>query len=1055
MIASLRSKICRSGLTVLVLLFGPWLTGARAQQIAEPVYEEIFVYLKVQYIGGIEMGALYNTQDESLLLPVQELFSYLRIHHSESQNFDTITGFLIDENMRYEINHTSRTILFNNKTFPVPPREMVKTEQDLYLHARFFGEVFGLTSIFSFRTMSVELKTNLELPAIREMRLQQLRQNLEILKGDQKADTAIGRAYHLFRPGMLDWSIISTQISGHTSDYRLSAGTGIELLAGETNLIFNYSTKEGFDWRNQQYSWRWVSDKPGLVQQVRAGKIGAGSLASIWDPVHGVSVTNASTQFRRSFGSYTLADHTEPGWTIELYVNNVLVAYQIADASGYYSFDVPLVYGSSEVLLKFYGPHGEERTKQQYLSIPYQFLPKGETEYTLTAGLVSDTLHSRFGRAVVNTGISRYLTMSAGVEYLSSVSSGPVIPFATASVTPLKNLLINGEYSYGVRYKGLLQYRLKNQSLIETEYTRYQKEQLAVRYNYLEERKVTLQLPVHIGSFRAATRLSYKQNIYTFLHYNTADITFTTLLGNVSTNFSAFSTWVDNRNPYIVSSLTLGFRFKKALIFRPQVQYDLTNHELITLKAELEKKIGRSGYLSLIYQDNPSSGYRSVEASFRWDLPFAQTFLSARASNFDLTTTQGGRGGIALNNKEKSALWSNRSALGKCGVVVYPFLDINHNFQQDPDEPLVQHLNIRLNGGRITNNINDSTISIFELEPYGNYFLEADESGLENISWQLPWKRILITTDPLQFKHVPIPIQPAGEVNGDVILHANNQSKGLGRILVNIYKTDSTLAKQLITESDGYFSFMGLSPGDYFLTPDSIQRTRLRMTATPEFIGFRIAPTTLGDIVSGLQLVLQRDVLPSDTAAKQSPVSDSALVLQGRLDTLFIPGITPALHPDTATRFTPGNGLYFIQTGAFNDLAKAENAAKALFIKTQYKPGIVLEAPYYKVRTGYFATREQAESFLIIAKEKGFKAFLGTRESGQYCLRSGTFANRADAFRFVVKFKGPTSVTFAVVEDDGAYRILTSFSETAQGAEGIRAQLGMLGETFTIYKIPQ
>ena len=55
---------------------------------------------------------------------------------------------------------------------------------------------------------------------------------------------------------------------------------------------------------------------------------------------------------------------------VELYVNNVLVDYVKADASGFFTLQVPLVYGNSFIKLKFYGPWGEERYKEQTLTIP-------------------------------------------------------------------------------------------------------------------------------------------------------------------------------------------------------------------------------------------------------------------------------------------------------------------------------------------------------------------------------------------------------------------------------------------------------------------------------------------------------------------------------------------------------------------------------------------------------------------------------------------------------------------------------------------------------------
>ena len=117
---------------------------------------------------------------------------------------------------------------------------------------------------------------------------------------------------------------------------------------------------------------------------------------------------------------------TEPGWIVELYINNVLVDYIKADASGFFTFEVPLIYGNSMVKLKFFGPWGEERTREQNISIPFNFLPPKTLEYTVGAGIVEDTLMSRFSRADVNYGVTRSLTVGAGAEYLSSLSSNPV-----------------------------------------------------------------------------------------------------------------------------------------------------------------------------------------------------------------------------------------------------------------------------------------------------------------------------------------------------------------------------------------------------------------------------------------------------------------------------------------------------------------------------------------------------------------------------------------------------------------------------------------------------
>ncbi|MDP3013598.1 MAG: hypothetical protein Q8M92_05100, partial [Candidatus Subteraquimicrobiales bacterium] len=141
----------------------------------EPEYEEISVFMRVQGVGGFEINALYSYQDSRLYLPVSDLFNYLRIYQIPSRNNDTIQGFLIEETRRYMIDYTKYTIQINSETLSFSPNDMLKTPTGLFLHTGVFGKAFGLFCAFHFRSLSVELKTSLELPAIREMRLQLMR----------------------------------------------------------------------------------------------------------------------------------------------------------------------------------------------------------------------------------------------------------------------------------------------------------------------------------------------------------------------------------------------------------------------------------------------------------------------------------------------------------------------------------------------------------------------------------------------------------------------------------------------------------------------------------------------------------------------------------------------------------------------------------------------------------------------------------------------------------------------------------------------------------------
>lgn len=820
-------------------------------------YEEIPIAVRVQGVGGTDMNPLYDYESGKLFLPIIDIFQFLRLKVEPSSTLDTLTGFMVDESKQYLIDNTNKQILTNEKIYELNETDLIKTEFGLYLNHQFFGEIFGLFCEFNFRSLSVEIKPDFEIPVIREMRLQQFRKNLNSIKGEVEVDTTIYREYHLLRFGMVDWAVSSTQSTTQENDTRLWLGTGAELFGGEANLLLNYSTRDRFNDRSQQYYWRWVNNQTKAVRQIRLGKISSSGIASVYDPLVGVSITNARTTYRRSFGEYTVSDYTEPGWTVELYVNNVIVDYQTADASGFYSFDVPLIYGTSQVMLKFYGPYGEERIKEEFLNIPFNFLPAGEMEYTLSSGVVMDGEYSRFGRADVKYGLNRFITLGGGLEYLSSIGTGSEIPFLSAAVTPFRNLLITGEYAHGVRTKTLLSYRLSAGPMVELNYIRYTKGQKAIRLNYLEERKATLSIPMRFSFLNGYTRWAFRQNVYEILTYNTADVTFSSFFGKVNTNLSAYANWIGGGQAYIYGNIGLGIKMWHGFTFRPQGQVDITNKEITSVKAEIEKRISRSGYISVSGEENFRSAYQSLQFSFRWDFSFSQVNFSARVSDSDFLLTQGAQGSFAFGSGNGYVHVDNRASTGRSGVAVIPFIDINHNRIKDAGENFASGLEVRMSGGRTLKNLNDSIIRITGLEPYTSYVMTLEDKGLEQISWQIDNKNIRIYTDPNQFKNIFIPVLPMGEVNGWVFINDGKESRGQGRIVVNFFTEEGNIAASTMTERDGGFTFLGLPPGKYYAQPDSAQMTNLNMETIPQKLEFEIKPMDIGDIVYDLEFVIK------------------------------------------------------------------------------------------------------------------------------------------------------------------------------------------------------
>ena len=843
------------------MIFQP--TNCMAQN--EPQYDEISVFLNIQRFGGIDIPAVI--MDETVFLPVTDIFNFLKIKNNPSAQLDSITGSFINPQALYSINRLNNRITFQGKVYPIKSTDLIKTETNLYLNSVLFGMIFGLDCTFSFRSLSVMLTTKLELPVIREMRLEQMRTNINRLKGEVKTDTIIARRYPALHFGMADWSVISTQHVKGSVDTRLNLSLGMVIAGGEGDALLNFDNNTPFTEKQQQYHWRFVNNNQSLLRQVTVGKITSQVTSSIYDPVVGVQFTNTPTTYRRSFGTYSLSDITDPNWIVELYVNNVLVDYMKADGSGFYKFEVPLVYGNSAVKLKFYGPWGEERTKEQNISIPFNFLPPKELEYTVSAGMVEDTLRSRFSRTTLNYGVNRRFTVGGGVEYLSSVATGTTMPFLSTSLRLMSSLLLTGEFTYNVRSKGIISYRLPSNLQLELNYTKYTPGQKAIIYNYLEERKAIISIPLNGKNFAAYSRLTVNQIVLPGITNTNAEMLWSGSVHGVATNLTTYALFTDISKPYLYSNLSLALQLPKHITVTPQVQYSYNNQRLISARATLEKPLFKHGFFNMSFEQNFVSNTRNIELGFRYDLSFAQSGFSVRNSNDQTTMIESARGSLLYDHKSRFLGVTNRANVGKGAITLIPFLDMNGNGKFDRGEPKVAGLQFRISGGTIIRSDKDTTIHILDLTPYTSYFLELDKNSFDNLSWQMHNLSMKVNIDPNQFKTIEVPVSIMGEASGTVY----NEANGQGRILVNFYRSDASLAARIMTESDGYYSYLGLKTGKYVAKIDPDQLSKLKMNSVPKEIPINIAPSKDGTILDGLDFHLSLINKPPRDTTKVVP----------------------------------------------------------------------------------------------------------------------------------------------------------------------------------------
>lgn len=945
---------------LILILFSPYITYA---QDDGSEYDEISVFLSVPRIGGAEVTALLKNED--LYLSITDVFNFLRIKNDLSPGFNSVKGFFINQDAEYFIDREKGTIIYKKERFEIKPGDILRTETNLYLKMRYFRDVFGLDISFNFRNLAASLNTKIELPVIREMRQEQMRKSISQLKGNVIADTIIKRRYPLLHFGNADWTVISQQEVKGSSSTKLALDLGAVIAGGETKFQLNYDSNSPFYIKNQFYQWRYVNNDYKALKQVTLGKISSNTISTISSPVIGGEISNVPTSYRRSFGSYVVSDMTEPGWLVELYVNNVLVDYKQADASGFYTFEVPLVYGSTDIKLQFYGPWGEERSKEKNIEIPFNFLPAGNVEYRISGGMVDDSLHSIFSKANLDIGISRFLTVGGGIEYLSSLDSNSYIPYAKASLKLAQNILLTGEYNHGVNYKAVFNWRLKSDLQFEANFTKYAVEQKAINTNYTEERKLSVSMPVRLPKFTFFTRLSLNQYITSLTEYTSGELLFSGGYRSFNMNLTTNAQLYQGKDPYIYSNLSLSMRLPGGFIFTPQVLYNYKDMNFTSARFGVEKKLLKKGYLTLSYDKNFNTKSRSAEIGFRYDFSFAQVGMTAQRNGGKYSFTESANGSLIVDTKSAYISGSSRSTVGNGGLLLQPFLDINCNGSKDRGEPKVYGIQAHISGGRIEQNDKDTTIRVFDLEPYARHIINVNADGMDNIAWQLKNHTFDIVVEPNMFRRIDIPVSVMGEASGMVYLSGRNGKSGQGRIIINFHRVDSSLVKSTLSEADGYFSFLGLKPGKYYAQIDPAQMEKVGMTAS-EPINFEIHSLIDGDIVDNLEFTLKKNIEDEEVVPANDTVKTSEIIM---------PAQQKNVVKDTLQKSEESGNNFRVQLLATKTRIEKDGVFEYII---SAMPGIKIEEikgkdGFYRYSTSGYKSKAEAETVMKEIRKNGWK----------------------------------------------------------------------------------
>ena len=661
-------------------------------------FDQVSIILNVKDIGRTELSTIINDKKE-IYLSVHEVLDFLKIKNARKNSYKTVEGFFINQNNVFSIDKKTHIIQYKGKNIPLKPEDLISTTTNLFLKANYFNSIFELENSFSFRNLSVSMSSALELPAIRTARIQLMRDNINKIKDNFIADTTFSRDKPLFHFGVADWSINTIQQTTGARSQRFNLNLGGMLAGGDFTTSLNYGSNQTFLLRNQYYNWRYVNKKNKYISNISLGKIPTQSTATILNPVIGAQINNAPIQPRKYFGSYTLSDYTNPDWTVELYVNNVLVDYMRADANGFYSFDVPLMYGRTAVSVRYYGPWGEEEVSGKQFTIPFYFLPKNKLEYSVSSGIIEDNKNSIFANAKVNYGFSDYITLEGGLEYVSALEKNKIIPYFGTSVRLANQLFISGGYYSKVKYTGNLNFSSLKNIRLNLDYTKFNKNQEAVRFNYSQVRKMSVSSPIQTSFFSGFTRFTYQQNLSPSSVFNISELLLSGRIYKMNFNFTTNSYFTNKTKPFVVSNLSTSLRLPRGIVLIPNIRYEYNATRITSIRIEAKKRIFKKGFLQASLNLDFKRKRHSFQIGFQYNFKFSNMAFSSNINKNTTSFSQSANGSLIFEPTGDFVKFNNRTSINRGSIKFVPFLDTNDNGKRDPDESPVTGLEVEINGG--------------------------------------------------------------------------------------------------------------------------------------------------------------------------------------------------------------------------------------------------------------------------------------------------------------------------------------------------------------------
>lgn len=320
----------------------------------------------------------FQSQDGTLYLPLNEICHGIGFAIEVDPLAGTADGFYLHEENEFHLDISSGILKTVGRELPVTSKQVVQNEMDLYVELDTLNTWFNQVKFaYNASFLLVEVQSNPPLPTVQRSRREQQQSSLSVEQPSSKENATLIDAqvdYLPYRAPMIDFAAHFIQQTGE------QLGTELELRGVQDIAKMSAHWYLAMDESQKLNQARLLLDRkdpsgnilgPLHLTEVALGDIGQHGMPLVSRGLRGRGLSLSNKRRELFTGSTTeLRGELPQGWDVELYRNDILIAYGESTAKGEYLFEeVALQAGINEFVVVMYGPQGQRREENTTIRI--------------------------------------------------------------------------------------------------------------------------------------------------------------------------------------------------------------------------------------------------------------------------------------------------------------------------------------------------------------------------------------------------------------------------------------------------------------------------------------------------------------------------------------------------------------------------------------------------------------------------------------------------------------------------------------------------------------